>query len=192
VRFSFGTRNNPFNLSVLAIGGGGFVGIEVAMDRIVTIEAALEMGGNAAVNLGVARAAVWIMGGIYFKLAEGTDGADARVELTAYLRYGGSVSVLGLVGVSIEFYLAMSYDPDANLLHGQAKVTAKARLAFFTKTVTFKVERTIEGPPLLDGAASALAAGAASDAVALAAGGGASFGDIYDEPHWQQYVAAFA
>ncbi len=157
VRFSFGTRNNPFNLSVLAIGGGGHLGIEVAMDRIVAIEAALEMGGNAAVNLGVARAAVWIMGGIYFKLAEGPDGEAARVELTAYLRYGGSVSVLGLVGVSIEVYLGLTYDAQQNLLHGQAKVTAKAKIAFFTKTVTFKVERTIEGPSLLDGAASAAA-----------------------------------
>ncbi len=185
VRFGFGTRNNPFNLSVLAIGGGGFVGIEVAMDRIVAIEAALEMGGNAAVDLGVARAAVWIMGGIYFKLAEGPDGEGARVELTAYLRYGGAVSVLGLVGVSIEVYLGLDYDPQANLLHGQAKVTAKAKLAFFTKTVTFKVERTIEGPELPGGSQDA--------ALARALGaGGASFGDIYDEAHWQQYTAAFA
>ena len=143
------------------------------------------MGGNAAVDLGVARAAVWVMGGIYFKLADGPDGTGARVDLTAYLRYGGSVSVLGLISVSVEFYLALSYDPQANLLHGQASVTVKVKVAIFSKSVTLKVERTIEGPDLSGDERT----GAGPRALAA---GGARFGDMYDESDWRAYVDAFA
>jgi hypothetical protein len=178
VRFNFGTREQMFAVSVLAIGGGGFLGIEATMDRVVGIEAALEFGGTAALNLGIAKASVFAMAGFYFRYAD--VGQDPRVDFTGYIRYGGSATVLGLVTVGVEFYLGLTYRPEENVIQGQAAVTVKVRIAFFSKSKTLRVERSFKGLEALED-------------VALRAlpGGGASFGDMLDESDWQEYAAAF-
>jgi hypothetical protein len=186
MRFNFSERHNPFQLTVMALGGGGFFALEVELNRIVLIEASLEFGAGVAVNLGVARGSLYVMGGIYFALRPGLDEEKPEVELTGYLRAGGELSVLGLISVSTEFYMALTYLSETNELCGQATVKTKVRFAFFSKTVSITLKRKFAGPP--------------RSAAALRAHGGEfatldeapTFGDGTTEADWRAYAGAFA
>jgi hypothetical protein len=152
----------------------------------VLIEASLEFGAGVAVNLGVARGSLYVMGGIYFALRPGLDDDKPEVELTGYLRAGGELSVLGLISVSTEFYMALTYLSQTNELRGQATVKTKVRFAFFSKTVSITLERKFAGPPRDE--ASLLA----RDGDLAALDEAPTFGDGTSEADWQAYVGAFA
>lgn len=183
LRFNFAERNNPFQLTVLALGGGGFFALHVELGRIVLIEASLEFGAAAAVNLGVAAGRVYVLGGVYFALRPGGDNGPSEVELTGYLRAGGELRVLGVVSVSVEFSMSLTYRSDTHELRGQATVRVRVRLLFLRKTVHVTLERRFAGP-----GSAALAGGPA----ALAASTTPSFGDGFSEVDWRSYAAAFA
>ena len=76
------------------------------------LEAAFEFGATAALDIGVASGEVHIMAGIYFKMEKQTgrrQGEQMVASLTGYLRCGGSLCVLGIVRISVEFYLSFTY-----------------------------------------------------------------------------------
>jgi hypothetical protein len=105
--FRFCERQQPFTLTISCLGGGGFFGLELDLNGIRQIEAALEFGAAVSINLGVASGSVSVMAGIYFKM-EFTDGQNST-QLTGYVRINGSVSVLGLITASLELYLALTW-----------------------------------------------------------------------------------
>ena len=99
--FSFARRDNHFLLAISFLGGGGFFHIGLDTSKIQILEAALEFGAAGAIDLGVASGEVHIMAGIYFSMS-GTES-----QLTGYVRCGGSLCVLGLISVSVEFNLRL-------------------------------------------------------------------------------------
>jgi hypothetical protein len=142
--FAFCQRHQPFILTVSLFGGGGFFSMDVGLHQVVMIEAALEFGASAALNLGVAKGQASIMGGFYFQKA------GANFVLTGYFRAAGSLSVLGIITVSLEFYLGLAYatkgnQPHAGALWGQAKLTVKIKITFFSKSVSVSMEREFAG-----------------------------------------------
>ena len=106
--FSFSSREHPFNLTVAFLGGGGFFHLQIDTLGIKMLEAALEFGASASIDLGVASGSVHIMAGIYFSMQRrDIDGIEVdAATLEGYLRMGGELSVLGLISVSLEFYLS--------------------------------------------------------------------------------------
>jgi hypothetical protein len=143
--FAFCERQQPFILTVSLFGGGGFFGIDIGIDGVTMVEAALEFGASAAINLGVAKGAASMMGGFYFQKA------GAGFELTGYFRASGSLSVLGIISVSLEFYLALTYTSKgvggahAGAMWGQASLTVKIEILFFSTSVSVKMEREFAG-----------------------------------------------
>jgi hypothetical protein len=143
--FAFCQRQQPFILTVSLFGGGGFFGIDIGIDGVTMVEAALEFGASAAINLGVASGAASMMGGFYFQKA------GAGFELTGYFRANGSLSVLGIITVSLEFYLALTYTSKgvggayAGAMWGQASLTVKIEILFFSTSVSVKMERQFAG-----------------------------------------------
>jgi hypothetical protein len=143
--FAFCERQQPFILTVSLFGGGGFFGIDIGIDGVTMVEAALEFGASAAINLGVAKGSASIMGGFYFQKA------GAGFELTGYFRAAGSLSVLGIISVSLEFYLALTYTSKgaggayAGAMWGQASLTVKIEILFFSTSVSVKMERQFAG-----------------------------------------------
>jgi hypothetical protein len=173
LRFDFCSREHPFLLSVSLFGGGGFFGIGFGLDGVDTVEASFEFGANCSIDLGIASGGVSIMAGIYFKVQKGASPpppADS-VILTGFLRCSGDVDVLGIISVSIEFYMALTYEKDGNesSVYGQASLTISVHIIFFSLSHTFSVERTF--------------AGSHTDP---------SFADQVSEAQWNQYLAAFA
>ncbi|HEY0603432.1 MAG TPA: hypothetical protein VGD58_10995, partial [Herpetosiphonaceae bacterium] len=169
LRFNFSERHKPFQVTVSMFGGGGFFALDMALDRILLLEAAIEFGGSIAINLGVASGGVYVMAGIYFKLAENPATGKDEAELSGYLRAGGALKVLGLICVSVEFYMGLTYLPAKGKVHGQASLKVKVSIAFFSKTVTLKVERSFGG-----------------------SSGDPTFGQLMDAEDWQSYAEAFA
>ena len=142
--FAFCERQQPFILTVYIFGGGGFFSMDVGSKGVVMIEAALEFGVSAAINLGVASGEASMMAGFYFQKT----GAD--FILTGYFRAYGSLSVLGIITVSLEFYLGLSYaskgiTPHGGKLWGQASLTVKIEILFFSTSVSVSMEKEFAG-----------------------------------------------
>ena len=166
MRFAICERHKPFLVTVTLFGGGGFFAVGVSADGLESVEASLEFGGSISLNLGVASGGVYVMAGIYFGMK------GKSIELTGYLRCGGYLSVLGLISVSLEFYLAFTYrkkDPGGSEVWGQADLTVSVKVAFFSTSVTLSVERRFAG----------------SD-------GDPSFADTVTPSEWARYLQAFA
>lgn len=193
LRFAFCERQSPFTLTVSLFGGGGFFGIALGADGVILLEAAFEFGAQVSLNLGVASGSAGVMAGIYFKI----EMDDA--ELTGYLRCWGRLSILGLIKLSLEFYLAFTYYFPSKSARGVAELKVKVEILFFSKTITLRVEREFKGggggggfllatsalgaPALPDGAARTTATQAEADRI--------RFGDMIDAAEWAAYCAAF-
>ena len=162
LRFAFCERENPFCLTVSMFGGGGFFGITLTPSGLQVLEAALEFGGSFAFDIGIASGGVHVMAGVYYK----KEGSISTIE--AYFRMGGSLEILGIITISVEFYLGLTYQSNGKLW-GQAKVKVKIEILFFSTSVTLTTERQLKG-----------------------SAGDPLFADLMTPPDWNEYVAAFA
>jgi hypothetical protein len=163
LRFAFCERENPFTLTVSMFGGGGFFAVGLGLDGVELMEASFEFGGNFSMDIGVASGGAHIMVGIYYKM----EGEDA--SLTGYLRLGGHLSVLGLITISAEFNMSLTYDIPNDKVWGQATLTVKIEIIFFSISVDLHVERKFKG-----------------------SAGDPTFADLMTEDDWNSYADAFA
>ncbi|MFJ3309605.1 hypothetical protein ACIPSA_42610 [Streptomyces sp. NPDC086549] len=172
-RFSVSEREHPFNVTVSLFGGGGYFAMRVGAGGVEQIEGAIEFGGSASLNLGVASGGVSVMAGILFTYEAGDEFHAAAVSLSGYLRCNGFLTVLGIVTVSVEFYLQLAYEkhPDTHesVVRGRGIITVSVRIAFFSKSVDLELERSFSGAP-----------------------GDPTFADCVLPSHWQEYCQAFA
>ncbi|HSJ19226.1 MAG TPA: hypothetical protein VK964_01510, partial [Nocardioidaceae bacterium] len=168
VGFNFCTRERPFTLTVMALGGGGWFLIRVAPDGLDVLELGLEAGAALSVDFGVASGSISAMVGIYIRL-EGEAGS-----LTGYFRLRGEVDVLGLISASIELYMELLYDFPTGKMIGRATITVEVEVLFFSGTVRISAERKLAGSN-----------GDPSFREILGAESGTS-------PAWDQYCLAFA
>jgi hypothetical protein len=139
VGFYFCTREKPFRLTVMMIGGGGFVGIRLSPKGLVLLEMSLEAGAALSVTLGVASGSVSVMIGLYLRL-EGDAGS-----LTGYYRIRGEVDVLGLISASITLELSLTYEFDTGKMVGRASITIQVEILFLSFPVVLSCERRLAG-----------------------------------------------
>jgi hypothetical protein len=126
----FASKQNRFTLTVLAFGGGGYVAITMNHEGLQRFEIELEFGALIEVDFVVASAEVHALGGVQFILAE-----DSSVQLTGYIRIGGSVDILGLVSVSVELCLELTYRSETNALVGRATMVIDIDLTLWSESV---------------------------------------------------------
>lgn len=180
IRFNFCERNNPFQLSVMGISGGGFVALTVTLDGVDVFEVALEFGGSLSINLGVASGGVSIVAGIYYKM----QGSECVLE--AYFRMNGNLSVLGIIRINLEFLLTLRYESSGNRLTGTATLTVEIEILFFSVSVSVTVSKQFAGE---SSGGSYLFAGPAA---LPAAGQQHKFTDAVSKQEWDLYCEAFA
>ena len=65
-------------------------------------------------------------------------------------RAAGSLSVLGIISVSVELYIGLSYQsdktkPHGGKLYGTASVKVKIKIVFFSISVSISIEREFAG-----------------------------------------------
>ena len=165
VEFAFASRSKPFLLTVEIFGGGGFVHLVVGADGVQMVEGALEFGGNFAFDIGVASGGVHAMAGIYFQL-KGT-----KTDLTGFVDIGGEVSVLGIISISLDLNISLTWEHSdkGNLIEGRATMTVSVHVLFFSASVQLSVERSFS-----------------------AGGGDPRVGQLVTVQQWSEYAGAFA
>ena len=141
VRFALCSQENPFLLTIYVFGGGGFFGLAIGADGIEQIQVSLEFGAAISIDLGVASGGVSIMAGIYFSLQTVP---TEQVQLTGFLRADGNLSVLGIISMSMEFYLGLTY-LDPGQAYGTATVTVSISVLFFSASVSATMTKTLGG-----------------------------------------------
>jgi hypothetical protein len=148
--FRVSSRDHPFLVTVSLLGGGGSFSVTVESGEVTVLEAQLEFGAAAALDLGVASGSVSITAGVYLKLDHGAS------LLEGFLRAVGALEVLGIISVSVEFYLSLRTtdvpkDPanpsgqKRKEIVGYAVVTVRVRVAFFSQSVSLPMERRFGG-----------------------------------------------
>jgi hypothetical protein len=145
VDFNVSRRDHPFLVAVAIFGGGGFFHLQLDTAGMKELEASIEFGATASIDIGVASGGVHVMAGIYFSLQRRDPSGDMEATLTGYLRMGGSLSVLGLVTISVEFNLSFTYQSETNKAYGRATLTVEVEVVCFSKSVELTVERAFGG-----------------------------------------------
>jgi hypothetical protein len=127
-KLSFCSPEDPFNLSVLSFGGGGYLRFEIVQGGDQTLEASLDFGSSVAIGVGIATAEAHALGGVRF-LQQGS-----KVTVTGFIRIGGSVEVLGLVSISVDLRVELSYA--GGVLSGRATVAVEIDVTFWSGSIT--------------------------------------------------------
>ena len=140
--FAFNERHRPFELAVGGFGGGGFFALSVDAGGVREIEAALEFGAQASMNIGVASGSVSIKGGVYFRYS------SQDIVLEGYVELRGRLSVLELITASLVFHMALAYEKRRDIgrayVRGEATLRIEVEVLFFSTSVTLHVERSFE------------------------------------------------
>lgn len=146
VSLGFASRDNPFSLSVLTFGGGGYV--DATLGGLTQLEASMDFGAVLAVDFIVASAEVHALGGVHF-LQNGS-----AITFEAFIRLGGSVEILGVVSISVDLLVTLQYvsTPAGNELAGHATLVIDVDLTLFSQSVTID-----SGKWVLSGSESGLA-----------------------------------
>jgi hypothetical protein len=139
VGFHFCSKDAPFRLTVMCIGGGGWLELRASPKGLVLLELGLEACASLSVDLGVASGSVSIAVGVYLRLE-----ADKGL-LTAYFRIRGEVDVLGLISASITLELSLTYHFETGKLIGRASLVVEVEVLFFSASVEIVVERKLAG-----------------------------------------------
>jgi hypothetical protein len=170
VGFHFCTREKPFRITVMMIGGGGFVGLRLSPQGMVMLEMALEAGASLSIDFGVASGSVSAMVGIYLRLE------DAAGSLTGYFRIRGEVEVLAIASACLTLELSLTYDFDTGKMIGRASLVIEVEVLCFSASVEVVCERRLAGSKG-DPTFAEILGGVAPDG---------------SNPHWTEYCQAFA
>ena len=179
--FDFCTEAQPFLLTVSFFGGGGFFDLAVSPQGITRMSGGLDFGGSFALDIGVASGGVYVLAGVSY-----TYDQSAGSSLTGYLKCGGSLDVLGIITVSVEFDMSLTYYSDGNRIHGVATLTVEISILFFSASVDLTVQRDFAGG---SGGQATLLEGGASPQLGPTPVG---FAEQMAAADWQAYCQAFA
>lgn len=163
--FDFADKADPFILTVIGIGGGGYFSLLLSSRGIENITLALEFGACVAIDLGVASGSLSIMGGL--QVNGGYQAGKTVITITAFIQANGELDVLGLISVSVTFYLGLTYQTNTGTLEGDATISVSISILFFSTTVGIHMHKTLKG----------------SDP---------TFQDAFSANDWIQYCDAFA
>jgi type VI protein secretion system component Hcp len=145
IDFRVSERQHPFLLSVAFFGGGGFFHLQIDTAGIKELEAALEFGAVASLDIGVASGGVQMMAGIYFSIQRRDPGNTLAPTLSGYLLVAGAMRVLGLVTVSVMFNLSFTYDDGKQAAYGRATLIVQVEVALIHQSVKLTVEKSFGG-----------------------------------------------
>lgn len=186
-KFDFAQREKPFLLTVYVFGGGGFLSVSMNAKGLESLEAALEFGAAVALNFGVACGSVSIMAGIYMKW----DATSSEGSLTGFLDARGELEVLGIVTLTVEFYLGLTYQfagPDQGKVSGEAFLTVGVEIGFFSVSVTIGPYKQVFAGGSSSSSSAVMRARAALDAVGPAP---LPIAQMVSASQWTTYCQAF-
>jgi hypothetical protein len=143
--FAFCSQEQPFTLTVMCFGGGGYVTVTVGLHNVESFTASLDFEGQLALDLGVASGSVSASAGFTFTYTSAPANPDGAT-LTAFVNITGEVSVLGIISISITLQLQLTYQSDGNICTGTATMTVSVSICFLSISVPITVSKQFSGP----------------------------------------------
>jgi hypothetical protein len=183
VGFAFCSKDNPFVLTIYIFGGGGWFEIDIAPDGLVGLHIGLEFGIDCALDLGVASGSVHVMAGIYYDY----DKPSRTSSLTGFVDMGGSLDVLDLISVSVDFHMQLTYTNTAgqSSVTGEASLTVDVKVFFFSFSVTLgPIRKTFGGDQTSNPNVVRFERSFGNARIPIA--------DMIQADNWDAYTAAFA
>ena len=148
VRWSFSTKDDPFTLTICLFGGGGWLELCLGADGVESLTIGFVFGAMAELNVGVASGVVYIQFGIVLvlKVVESPQKGQ-ETDLTGFVRAGGGLEFFGMLTITMELYIALTYK-DPGKAYGKAKFTVSLAISILSVTFTFEAEREppVPGP----------------------------------------------
>lgn len=132
--FAVSSRQHPFLASYSLFGGGGYFALTAGSDGTLAVEAAVELGAAASLNLVIAAAQAQVMLGVTFAMK------GPSVEFGGYLRIFGSLEILGIATVSVDFHLSLTYSSPNAI--ARASFSISVRVLGYSKSVTVAIQRS--------------------------------------------------
>jgi hypothetical protein len=143
--FNFSTVDDPFTLSVMGFAGSGSFGVDIAPNA-VTVNGSLAFGGSYSLDVVVASGYVSLEAGVHITYAfSTTSSGSSDLDVGGFVHLSGGVDVLGLVSVTLDVMLSLTYDSASNSFTGQAQVSLSVDVTFFHTSVSFSVSQTFSG-----------------------------------------------
>jgi hypothetical protein len=136
--FHYAGPDNPFDLAVDLLGGGGYFLVDASdlLNTAITLSA--QAGASVSLDLGVASGSVSIMLGAFFQ-SSSTSGQGPL--LGGYVRADGQLNILDLITLHVSFYLGVTYAPEAGILWGECTVTVEVSVLFFHQSVSLSLRK---------------------------------------------------
>jgi hypothetical protein len=155
--FDFCTIDNPCVVTVSMLGGGGFFGMTLDMKGLQRIQFGVEVCAQLAIDLVVASGSVSIEAGIFLvytvpsAVQAGTiDPVSGEDEVPGwliggYLRLRGELDVAGIITISVELYLQITYSPSTGKCIASGFIAVDVSLFFFSLHAEVQFSRTFAG-----------------------------------------------
>jgi hypothetical protein len=136
LKFYMARPERHFLMSAGIYGGGGFLGLELTPKGVDDVSGCMEFGATAGLSILFATGEVHIFGGIYF------DFGDNRCVLTGFVRAGGSLNVIDILTISVEFYIGLTYENDGgqSYVYGTCTITVTVSVLFFSTDVPLTMQ----------------------------------------------------
>ncbi|HMK97070.1 MAG TPA: hypothetical protein VK425_05940, partial [Acidimicrobiales bacterium] len=193
-QFGFASQENPFQLTVMMFGGGGFFLVGLGFGGIQQIQAQFQFEGSFELDIVVASGGLTLAAGVYYSYTAPTvPGTAGTTTLTGFVRLTGELSVLGLISISAELDLSLTYQ-SPNYVEGTASLTVTIQLVFFSVSPSITVHKQFSGgsdPPGEEGARIAALGADGPAPLPPSAVKPVLFTDVVDQSTWDDYVAAF-
>jgi hypothetical protein len=187
--FGFCSQEKPFSLTVMCFGGGGYCLVGVGLTSLQSVTASLDFEGQLGLDLGVASGSVSAMAGITFNYTAGKG-----ATLTGFVKITGEVEVLGILSVTLELDLTLSYQFTGNICTGTATMKISVSLFGFSIPVSITVQKQFSGGQSPPAAHSVSRHALPHDAVPTpyVNSSQTTFADQMDQSAWSAYCTAFA
>jgi hypothetical protein len=141
--FSFASKEKPFKVAVSMFGGSGYITLVLGMSGVQQVTASIEFGGNFELDIYVASGGISLMAGIYYQYT-----AANGMQLTGFVKMQGSLNVLGIISISIELDLSLTYQRDNSgnsFVSGTAELKASIHIIFFSIGIDVTIHKQFSG-----------------------------------------------
>jgi hypothetical protein len=139
--FGFASKENPFTLTVVMFGGGGFVAVSVGFGGVQSVELQFDFTGRFGFDIVVASGSLSLVAGIYIKY----EVQEGGLFLEGFVRVTGQLEVLGIISISAELILSLSYDTKSGEAVGTATLRAHFSVFGFGASVEITMSKSFHG-----------------------------------------------
>jgi hypothetical protein len=140
--FGFASKENPFTLTVAMFGGGGFVALSVGFGGVQSVELQFEFTGRFGFDIVVASGSLSLVAGIYIKYEVAHEGG---LFMEGFVRVTGQLEVLGIISISAELILSITYDTASGEATGTATLKAHFSIFGFGASVEITMTKSFAG-----------------------------------------------